>query len=1186
MLLLNRRRQQLPGCDARANRRIWRIVRLTWTILILISIQAQARQNDPGKITLELKNATLKKLFNEIYKQTGYNFFYEDILVQNARPVSIKVKNKSLVEVLNISFKDQDLSFEIKDKSIFVKKLSNSNLTSNKKNGITVKGRLINEKREAISGANIKVKGTNRGTTTNQVGEFQLADVDSNAVLQITHVSIEPFEEPVNRRAELGLITVKTKISETDVVVVSANTGYQQIPLYRAGGSFDAIDNKELNARPSFDILTRIADRTPGLLFDRRNAKSITIRGSSTIFSNDQPLIVLDNFPYDGDINNINPNDIESVTILKDAATASIWGVRAGNGVIVITTKRGKYEQAPQVEFTTSITISLRPDLSKIPAISSTDFIEVEKMLFEKGHYGGFEANQQSISYPFTPVIETLIARRDNLISQPDADALIQAFGKIDVRNDFKKYFYRTGINQQYSINVRGGTATYKYYFSAGYDKNIQNLVSMNADRISLRSLNSFIPFKKVEIDCNFQFVQFRNNAGNNRGYDGFNLGWGYGLYPYAQLADASGNPLSIIKDHRLSFDSGSENKGLLDWTYKPVDDIFQTRVTNQNSDFTVNAGLGYKPFSFLTAELKYQFEKGVISEETIKSENSYEARDIVNKFTQDVNGVPQRPIPAGGILYSSSGELQSHQLRGTIDFTRSWNTKHKVVAIAGAEVKELIAVGKGNTPKYGFNESTGTSYSILDYTKIYQMSDNESIYSAIGFSEFYSKRTDRFKSGFLNAGYTYDDRYTFTVSGRSDQSNFFGVKTNQRKVPLWSAGLLWDIYKEQFYKIDWLSKLSLKLSYGFNGNLNKSITAFTTSQSFSSLASGFPYLQIINPPNGELRWEKVRIINTGIDFQIGKKRSFLTGNIQYYWKKGIDLIASVPLDPTAGFLNADNQSVFTGNIAGMEARGLDLSLSSFNIDGKFTWRTDLVFSYVKSKVTAFAGASDLGRNYLNASSISPLIGKPLYTIFSYKWAGLDPVTGDPQGYLGKEISKDYEAILNQTPVTDMVYNGPAQPPIFGAIRNTFSINRFSLYLNISFRFGHYFRSNSINYSDLFDSWVGHSDFANRWQNPGDEKITHVPSMIYPANPSRNSFYTRSEILVEKGDHIRMDEMSVSYEFFKNGSTKKPFKSLNLALYSNNLGIIWKKTKKDIDPYYIGLPRPGRTINIRLTAVF
>jgi TonB-linked SusC/RagA family outer membrane protein len=1185
MHFLHRRKQQLPGCHAQVSRRIWRVIRLIWTILIVVHIQVQARNTTPEKITLNLENVSLEKVFNEISKQTGYSFLYEEILIKNARPVTINVQNATLEDVLRLIFKDQDLSYVIKDNnSVVVQKLAVSNSNNSSKNSITVKGRLTNELNESIADAYIKVKGTNKATVTNEAGGFELTDVDSNAVLQITHVAIEPFEKPIDRQTDLGVIIAKTRVSESEAVIV-VNTGYQRIPRERATGSFDFIDARLLNLRPSIDILPRMADRTPGILFDKRNNKVINIRGSSTLFSNDQPLIVLDDFPYDGDANNINPNDIESVTILKDAAAASIWGVRAGNGVIVITTKKGNSNQALQVELTTNITLLQKPDIFSIPNISSADFIGVEKMLFEKGHYNGFEVNQQLISYPFTQVIETLFALRNNLISQPDADSIIQSFGKIDVRDDFKKYFYRTAINQQYSINVRGGTTKHRYYFSAGYDKNIQNLVSMNVDRISLRGLNSFSPFKNVEIDFGFQFVQSGKNAGNNPGYEGFNLGWDYRLYPYAQLADASGNPLSIIRDHRLSYDRESQNMGLLDWTYKPVNDIFQTKATNKSSDFTVNAGLGYTPFPFLKVQLKYQYERGVISDETIKSENSYEARDQVNKFTQEVNGIPQQVIPAGGIIYSSSGELESHQVRGTINFTKSWNTKHKIVAIAGAEIKELNAIAKVNTPKYGYNESTGTSHSILDYTKVYQLFDNKYKYSAIGFLEQISKRTDRFVSEFLNAGYTYKDRYTFTVSGRSDQSNFFGVKTNQRKVPLWSAGFLWDINREIFYEIDWLSKLSLRMSYGFNGNLNKSVTAFTTSHSFNSLASGVRYLQIINPPNGELRWEKIRIINTGIDFQIGKD-PFLTGNIQYYWKTGIDLIGPVPLDPTAGFLNADNRSVFTGNNAGTKSHGLDVSLSSININRKFIWRTDLVFSMVESKVTAFAGASTLGGNYLNSATINPLVGKPLFAVYSYKWAGLHPGTGDPQGYLGSQVSTNYAAILNETSVHDLVYNGPAHPPYFGSIRNTFSIGRFSLYLNISFQFGHYFRRNSINYNNLFNNWIGHSDFAVRWQQPGDEKITNVPSMIYPSDPSRNTFYNWSEILVEKGDHIRFDEMSVSYELPKNWSTKSGLKSLHVSIFSSNLGIIWKESKKVSDPYYNGISTPGRTFNLRINAAF
>jgi TonB-linked SusC/RagA family outer membrane protein len=1192
MLFLNRSKRGTCNFCTLLPRQIWRAMRLIILLLTAAFLQVSAEGNAQGQITLNLKNAPLEKVFSEISKQTGMSFFYDDAILQKARLVNIKVSNATLKQTLDLTFKDQPLSFVINDKTVVVQRKSESfsNPIENANDAVDVKGKVVNENGQPVAGANVKVKGTSRGTTTNERGDFELTSVDENAVLEITHVNIEPFEIPINGRMDLAFISVKTRIIESETVTVTANTGYQEIPLHQSTGSVDVISNKQLNVRPSTDILRRIDGWTPGVLFDGKYVSglgdnSITIRGRSTIYSNTKPIIVLDNFPYDGDITNINPNDVESITILKDAAAASIWGAKAGNGVIVITTKKGAYNREPVIEFNSAITVTPKPDLTKVPSIASGDFIEVEKMLFANGYYSNFEANQQFFSYPFTPVIELLIAKRDGLIPASDVDSQIEELKKIDVRNYFHDFFYRASINQQYAVNVKGGTSRYKYYMSAGYDKNLDNKVGIGHDRFTIRSNNTFVPIKNMELTAGIQYIQSKRMGGNNPGYGGVRLGWGYHLYPYASLVDASGNHVPIIKDHRLSYDLNSSHPDLLDWTYNPISDIHESKNSDRITDITINAGLNYQIMPELKLEMKYQFEHSGIQTENLRTKNSYFARDMVNKFSQlNADGSITRVIPVGGLSTISSSELNSDQFRINLNFHRTFSEKHEVNAIVGNEIKETIVKSIGYPTKYGYDESTGNSFSQFDYNTDYQMFDNQFDNRRIGHSEYTGELTDRYFSYFGNAGYTYDGRYTISLSGRIDQSNLFGVSANQRKAPLWSTGMLWDISRESFYKLSWLPKLALRTSYGYNGNINKNVTAFTTARLFPSLSTGLPYLNIINPPNEELRWEKVKIINTGVEFEIGR-RPFLIGNIQYYWKNGIDLIGSAPLDPTAGFLNPSNQSVFTGNVASMKGHGIDASITILPINRQFRWQSDIIFSYAISKVTDFAQTSNIGKDYLSISSISPLIGKPIYSVFSYKWAKLDPTNGDPQGYLDKVISKDYGAIIGQTTLDEMVYNGPGLPPYFGSFRNTFSFKGISLLVNISYSFGYYFRRSSINYSELYEKWAGHADYSRRWQNPGDEMFTEVPSMIYPVTSQRDAFYHLSEALVEKGDHVRLQDVNLSYQILKK-SGKMPFKSLRFTIYASNLGIIWQATNRGIDPLYNGSIVPNKSFAVGLNATF
>ena len=199
-----------------------------------------------------------------------------------------------------------------------------------------------------------------------------------------------------------------------------------------------------------------------------------------------------------------------------------------------------------------------------------------------------------------------------------------------------------------------------------------------------------------------------------------------------------------------------------------------------------------------------------------------------------------------------------------------------------------------------------------------------------------------------------------------------------------------------------------------------------------------------------------------------------------------------------------------------MTGNGIDIQLHSVNIRKAFEWRTDLLYSTVKTKITEYLAETRDLNNYLNSGLvISPIIGKPAYSIFAFRWAGLDPETGDPMGYLHGEVSKDYAAIRNETTPEELIYYGSATPTHFGALRNTFSWKGLSLSFNISYKLGFYFRRNSVYYNAIFNGTGSHSDFSLRWQKPGDEVTTQIPSMVYPNNNNRDGyFYPRAEVLV------------------------------------------------------------------------
>lgn len=1038
-----------------------------------------------------------------------------------------------------------------------------------------------------LMGATVALKKLNISNITDKQGMFLFKNIILPDTLFVSLIGYGVQQQVVSATAPITILLEQTTRSLEDVVV---STGYQKLPKERATGSFEFVNNNLFNRSISSSVLEHIENITPGVLFNKGDASktdALLIRGRSTIYANAAPLIVVDNFPYDGDINNINPNDVESITVLKDAAAASIWGARAGNGVIVITTKRGKTNE-PQVQLNTNITFIQKPDLFNISSISSTDYIDLEKYLFDQGYYANDELyDSWDFGHPpLTPVVELLIAKRDGTLPAPEADALIEGYKKQDTRRDIAKYLYRNGVNLQHALNVSGNTQNINYYFSAGWDKNISNLVGADNNRITLRTQNTFRVNDKLQFDAGINFIQSSNKEGDNPGY-GLNSGYGKNLYPYARLVDDNNVPVVLVKDNRLAFTERAANAGLLNWQYNPINDIAENELSNVNSDYTINAAIRYDIFSGLQAEVKYQYENGSVSTKDYHSANSYFSRNIINSFTQvdAATGVLSYPVPVGAIMNISNGTLQSHQGRATLTYNRSWKQKHQLTALAGWEIKDLQQ--KKSTDRfYGYDPNRSIVATQMDYvtkfTQYYNIYSQSNITNAASVQH----TTDRFISSFVNAAYTYNNKYTLSASARQDAANLFGVATNQRGTPLWSAGIAWQANNEKFYNSRLFPQLKLRATYGYNGNISRLATAFTTVNFFTANTTPLTTATIINPPNEKLRWEKVNMLNLGVDFTM--KNRIIAGSIEYYHKTAKDLLGQAPADPTTGLSNESGESFFYGNVAAMKGSGIDVNIISKNITGVFNWQTDWLFSYAASKITKYllpAGSASVSNLQTNSFYINPVAGRPVYSVYSYEWAGLDGSTGDPLGMLQGKSTTDYNAIMQQS-IDSVQYNGAAQPVCFGAVRNTLQWKQFTLSFNISYKLGYYFRLASVNYNSLFSTWSGHGDYALRWQQPGDEQHTHVPSMVYPGNSQRDDFYNYASVLVERADNVRLEDISISYDLDKANCKALPFKHIRVYGYAANLAVLYTANSKHIDPYYNNIPSDGKRFSLGINISF
>ncbi|HWK07377.1 MAG TPA: SusC/RagA family TonB-linked outer membrane protein [Puia sp.] len=1161
-------------------------------LIILLTVIACVHATAGGfaqTVTISLKNASLETIFKEIKKQTGYNFFYNYDWLERANKVSIDVKNAPLNQVLDLCFEGQPLTYEIVEKTISVKQRSLSNQPNEVDPSIVpidIHGKVVDESGKPVPGVTVAIKGTKKATTTDENGEFTMNRAESNTVLNFTSINMQSFELSVNGKSDIE-IKLKSKVTSLGDVTVEYSSGYQKISPERATGSFSVLDNKLITRSIYSNILNRIENLTPSLMFahgdipSNSSATGITIRGQSTIYGNSDPLIVLDNFPYYGNIDNINPNDIENITILKDASASSIWGATAGNGVIVITTKKGQTKR-PQISLNTSVTIQGKPNLFNVNTISSADYIDLEQSLYGKGYYAGY-FNGNPYFPAVTPVVQLLNDVDSGIVSSTVAQQQINAMKTQDVRNDETKYFYRQGVNQQYSLNVSGASQNINYFMSAGWDHDLGNMVSYQTNRITLRSINTIKISKNLFVDAGINYVQGINQNGNNPGqnYIGANVST---FYPYAKLVNNNGAPLPINFSYNNNFLQTSQNVGLLNWQYYPVADINREENKVKTRDYTANIAFRYKIIPSLNAEIKYQYENQLVDGTNLYSDSSYYARNLVNIYTQVIgNGILSFPIPIGGIIYYQNSELVSHQGRAQLNFTQSWGSKNLLTAIAGTEIKSTVTTGNSNV-EYGYEPNSYTVQSLINYNINYPFYGNLGN-GSIPVVQNISKTTDHFLSYYSNAAYTYNNKYILSGSVRYDEANLFGVETNEKGAPLYSFGGAWLVTNESFYHFSWIDYLKIRATYGYQGNISRLTSAYQTQTYGTAVNVPVVDASIKNLSNRNLRWERTAQFNTGIDFI--SKNKIISGSIDYYQKNVKDLMGQAPIDPTYGLINYSGPGFFYGNVAGMKVNGTDLELNSRNLDGRLKWYTTFLFSYTSSKVTRYLmPVNSSGSTYLNASSsINPIVGKPLYAYYSYPYAGLDPSTGNPLGYYQGKVSNDYASMATNIPLDSLVYNGSAQPVYFGAFRNTISYEGFSLSCNISYKLGYYFRKHSYD-GGLPTSWTLNGDYAKRWKQPGDEKQTNIPSLLYPADPNREQFYDYSSILVERADNIRLEDISISYDKDRSKSSTLPFSHFRLYAYMANLGVIWVANKDKIDPYYNNILKPGKSISFGLTVNF
>ncbi len=1134
---------------------------LTLTTLLQVSASSFGQQ-----VTLHKNNIALEEVFTEIMTQTGYNVLWQPDKLKKAKPVSVNFKNTGLRTALNVLLTNQPFTYTVDGNTIVIRQKetgvfkSTLNIITNLFSAINVKGVIIDENNRPLPGVIVKVKGTNHIVVTNERGAFEIAGLDEDAILLISFIGYKPVEIKADNK--FFPMKLEPSLGQLDEVMIS--TGYQTLPLERSTGSYGVVTEKKLDARMGTSILDRLEGTVPGLYMQ---SGSVTIRGLSTLHGNQQPLYVVDGFPYEGDLNYINPADVINVTVLKDAAAASIYGTRAANGVISITTRMGTAKQL-RVNYNSTLFVTPLPDFGYLNLMNSNEIVDFQQELFNKRHpsYGeDIQRGEQS------KTIEALYQFEQNEITKDQLDARLNRLRTLDGPAQVRDQMLQRMFKQQHSFSAMGGNDINQFGVGLYYIGNQGYNKGSHDDNINVNIKDQAKVLKWLTVD-----VGITANLGASKSKPIGGMEYTYTM-PYEILRDENGNSVPW-NDGKSKFERDRlTGLGLLDETFNPLDQLNNGEIKSKNNYIRLQGGFNIKFIEGLNLDVKYQTERGNFYNKNYQSKEYYRVARMINDATQIENdGTIGKNIPDGGQLYETRGQSKSYTLRAQLNFDKQFNSKHRFTALAGAEQR---AVGSTSTTlhRMGYNDNN-LIFKPVNEDSLTNLTGTESLQSTFSYNysqyNYFRDLEDRYVSVYANAGYTYDNKYNITGSIRVDNSNLFGTDPKYRYLPLWSLGGSWKISNENFMKnVTWVDALNLRATYGLSGNVAKNVGPFLQASPGFNFDTGAPATQIVSPPNKSLRWEKTAVTNIGLDFGVLNNR--ISGSIDVYNRKTTDLLGDRRTDPTNAFQSA------LVNYGSLRNRGFELALNTDNIrSAGFNWQSRFSFSYNSNKMTEISTNDESIYTYTSGTGMEK-IGYPIKSVFNFRYAGLNPTNGTMRVYdKNGNIVENYDAQGGyseaMTDANGLVFSGTLLPTYTVGFTNTFNYKQFSLNVMIIANGGNVIRDavpriiQSSNFNRNVDKRA-----LNFWRKPGDESIPGImpaPDLGNSASYYYQSIWSMNDLNTLKADYVKVRDISLRYDFASTLLKNAKVSSATLTLQVQN-PFSWLRNSRGLDPEaYTALP--------------
>lgn len=1059
------------------------------------------------KVSLEVKDAALREVLQEVKSQTGVRFVYSDIEIGKGKPVTTQFSDLALQTAMERILSGQPFAFEMESDVIIIKPVKETQPAAPQAKR-TVSGVVKDDNGTPLPGVSVILKGTSAGVATDIDGRFAIkVDDTPDIILVFSFIGMKTKEVKIGHAQTLN-VTLQSDSEALDEVVV---TGVQTIEKGRATGSFTLLNQDDMKQIYSTSLTEKLEGAVPGLYVDKNN--EITIRGISTLNANTKPLIVVDGFPMESSELNLNPNDIEQVTVLKDAASASIWGIRATNGVVVITTKRGKKGNGTQVTYNGNVTYGARTDLSDLHLLSSEEYVRLK--------FANVIAQGIS-SQPYAGLneIEKIYKRMDaGELSEEQAWAEVDKLGQFNNQKQIEDHFYRHSFTQQHNISITTGGEHSSTYVSLSYDQNKSQVVGNQYNKYNLLMNNDIHLRHNLTASVNLRAThQYSKRNGNDIARD---------LEPWKRILNDDGSYYWEQGRVDETYAAQCEALGMKNWNRNRLQEMRMNDKKSKMYNLSSSLRLAWKPIEGLELSTQGNYEFGKTQNIDWYSEDHYFTRNLVNQFTQvkrdgDVPvEILKYNLPnSGGIKDITNEHLISYSVRNMISYSgEKEGFMYKVMA--GNEFYSLEGDAYGDR-LWGYNPELLTSKSI----NLSELQSGVPGYTgtktkqSLSYSQTINETLERYTSYFGTASVNYKDRYDLFGSIRLDQTNLLTNANEFRNNPSWSVGAKWNIANEDFFKCNKVDDLGIRLSYGLTGNIDKTTGPDIVGKAeIDQYGSMLNYLDITNPANPELGWERTYSWNLGVNGLFFDNR--LSIDADFYNKKSKQLLATIENDPTSGW-----GSVYK-NSAEVVNRGIDLTLQGVLVKTtSVKWDATLQFSYNKNKVTSLNYTPSIGSVY----SGSPYKGQSIGYIAVHRYGGLDE-NGQPTFLLNDDNTQYSYGLLGTLTIDDLKFVGRTTPPVFGSLSTNIRYQDFTLSIMATYKLGHKMRLPNPR-AAMFGTWTEWYGEKYRWVEGADNRDKWVPyhSTQTYEDSDRVDCLQNSDKLVDDADMIALKSISLEWD--------------------------------------------------------